>query len=125
MKASKDLQFQLNQLKISGTMHLNHILKEELNQIHQAEFGVPINLQCASCVLSAAHKVNKLVLSPSPLQKVDKIQPRPKVEVKTVIDYSTWSRPQLFEKARELGLSPAKNIRTDRLIKLVENESTK
>jgi hypothetical protein len=35
MKASKDLQFQLNQLKISGTMHLNHILKEELNQIHQ------------------------------------------------------------------------------------------
>jgi hypothetical protein len=55
MKASKDLQFQLNQLKISGTMHLNHILKEELNQIHQAEFGSAYQpAMCFMCVVSGA-----------------------------------------------------------------------
>jgi hypothetical protein len=119
MKASKELEKQLSNLSITGSMYLNAPLKNELSNLHKEVFGEVVNINCATCVLRAAHKLNTRLVAVPILQKVEKIEPL-KVEVKTVNDFETWTRSQLLHYATEKGLVFPRNIKTKKLIALLE-----
>jgi hypothetical protein len=122
MKLSNELQAQLNNLTVSGSIYLNEILKRELSQAHEAMFGDAVNIQCGTCVLRAAHRLNMKRKAKPVLQKVEKIEPL-KVEVKAVNEYETWTRRQLLDYATEKGIVFTKNIRTVALIKKIKSHA--
>jgi hypothetical protein len=119
MKASKELEKQLSNLSITGSMYLNAPLKNELSNLHKEVFGEVVNINCATCVLRAAHKLNTRLVAVPILQKVEKIEPL-KVEVKAVNDFETWTRSQLLDYATDKGLVFPRNIKTKKLIALLE-----